>query len=158
MPLIDVTLPIGALDDAACRWLVDELLTAAIRWEGAPDNERSRFLARAAVHTVDAARVAGAPSPAANPTYRVDIRAAAGVLDDQRRAGLVAEATELVLRAEGSRNTPEHAGRVWVILDEIRDGSWGVGGRIWRRVDLAGFVAGNDALPAPSVPERLVRP
>ena len=68
------------------------------------------------------------------------MRTPAGALDDQRRAGLVAEATELVLRAEGSLNTPENAERVWVILDDVAEGGWGANGRIWRLADIAGFV------------------
>jgi len=144
MPMIDLTLPPGALDTAARSWLVDELLSALLRWEGAPDNERSRALAWAFVSEADAVTVAAHPASSALPRYRVGVRTPAGALDDPRRAGLVQEVTELVLRAEGSRNTPEHAARVWVILDEVAEGSWGAGGRIWRLADIAGFVLDDE--------------
>lgn len=48
MPMIDLTLPPGALDEAARSWLVDELLSALLRWEGAPDDERRAGLVREA--------------------------------------------------------------------------------------------------------------
>jgi phenylpyruvate tautomerase PptA (4-oxalocrotonate tautomerase family) len=141
--MIDLTLPAGALDDAGQSWLVDELLSALLRWEGAPDNERSRSLAWAFVHHADA--VAVGSSPSGLPHYRVGIRTPEGALDDERRAGLVEEVTELVLRAEGSRNTPDNAFRVWVILDEVAEGSWGAAGRIWRFRDIAAFVLADTA-------------
>jgi len=144
MPMIDLTLPAGALDDDARSWLVDELLTALLRWEGAPDNDLSRSLAWAFVH--DATVVTADLASSGLPHYRVGLRTPAGALDDVKRAGLVAEVTELVLRAEGSLNTPENAFRVWVILDEVPDGSWGAEGRIWRMADIAGFVLATTPL------------
>ena len=138
MPMIDLTLPASALDDAARSRLVDDLLTTLLHWEGAPDNDRSRSLAWAFVHEADAVVVAS--SPTGKPHYRVGIRTPAGALDDERRAGLVADVTRLVLDAERSPNTPENAFRVWVILDEVADGGWGAAGRVWRFGDIAGFV------------------
>ena len=138
MPMIDLTLPPDTLDDPARSWLVDELLGALLRWEGAADDDRSRSLAWAFVDEADIATLDGDPQSTRPPRYRVGVRTAAGALDDDRRAGLVSEVTELVLRAEGSPNTPANADRVWVILDEVADGSWGAGGRICRLADLAG--------------------
>jgi phenylpyruvate tautomerase PptA (4-oxalocrotonate tautomerase family) len=138
MPMIDLTLAPHALDDHARSWLVEELLTTLLRWEGAPDNEHSKSLAWAFVHVADAITVASSPSGL--PHYRVGIRTPQGALDDERRAGLVAEVTKLVLKAEGSPNDPDNAFRVWVILDEVAEGSWGAAGRIWRFRDIAEFV------------------
>lgn len=157
MPMIDLTIPPDALDEAARSWLVDELLSALLRWEGAPDNERSRSLAWAFVNEVDAVTVAGEPTSPALPHYRVGVRTPAGALDDERRAGLVREVTELVLQAEGSLNTPEHAARVWVILDEVAEGSWGAGGRIWRLADIASHVLDDTDLGTAFAASRLVQ-
>ena len=139
MPMIDLTLPKDALDREALGDLVDELLTTLLRWEGAPPNDRSRSLAWAFVHRAEA--VTAAYSPSGRPHYRVGVRTPAGALDDEGRAGLVAEVTELVLRAEGSPVTTDNAFRVWVILDEVPDGQWGAEGRIWRFADIVDFVA-----------------
>src|SRR3954466_6373154 len=141
MPMIDLSLPRGALDDGAIQSLVDDLLAALLRWEGAPANERSRSLAWAFVHVVD--RLTVASSPSGKPHYRVQVATPQGALDAERRAGMIAEATEIVLRAEGSPSTPENAFRVWVILSEVAEGSWGAEGRVWRFQDIAGFVLGD---------------
>ena len=143
MPMIDLTLPKGALAAPTRARLVDDLLAALLRWEGAPDNERSKSLAWAFVHIADS--VTAASSPSGRPHYRVELRTPHGALDDTRRAGLVAEVTELVLRAEGSPMTPPNAFRVWVILSEVAEGSWGAEGRIWRFADIVDFVLDDDA-------------
>src|SRR4051794_27630437 len=62
MPMIDLTLAKGALPEPAVATLVDDLLTALLRWEGAPDNQQSRSLAWAFVHVADAVAVASSPS------------------------------------------------------------------------------------------------
>ena len=41
--------------------------------------------------------------------------------------------------------TPPNAFRVWVILSEVAEGSWGAEGRIWRFADIVDFVLDDDA-------------
>ena len=144
--MIDLTLPRDALPIIARDRLVDDLLATLLRWERAPDNARSKSLAWAFVHVADSVIVASSPSGL--PHYRVQVTTPQGALDDERRAGLVADVTELVLRAEGSPVTAEHAFRVWVLLDEIAEGSWGAEGRIWRFRDIARFVLDDPDLVA----------
>ena len=143
MPMIDLTLPPNTLDDATTVQLVDDLLRTLLRWEHAPDNERSRSLAWAFTHRAD---VDVASSPSGLPHYRVEVTTPQGALDDERRAGLVADVTELVLRADGSQPTESNAFRVWVLLHEIKEGSWGAAGRIWRLRDIATYVLGDAEL------------
>lgn len=70
---------------------------------------------------------------------RVDVTVPAGTMDDERRAGLVKEVTELVLAAAGLG--ADQALRVWVLLHEQPDGTWGAGGRIMRLADIAGMAS-----------------
>jgi len=142
MPMIDLPLPDGALDAPTRDRLVDDLLAVLLRWEGAPDNERSKSLAWAFVHVADS--ITAASSPSGRHHYRVEVRTPHGALNDVRRAGLVAEVTALVLRAEGTPMSPDDAFRVWVILSEVAEGSWGAEGRIWRFADIVDFVLDND--------------
>ena len=153
MPMIDLTLPEGALDADTTARLVDDLLAALLRWEGAPDNERSKSLAWAFVNVAEVVSVASSPSGL--PHYRIAVTTPQGALDDARRAGLVAEVTELVLGAEGTPSSPEDAFRVWVLLGEVAEGSWGAAGRIWRLRDIAGFVLDDDDLGATVADARL---
>jgi phenylpyruvate tautomerase PptA (4-oxalocrotonate tautomerase family) len=140
MPMIDLTLPEGALRDDAKGRLVEELTTALLKWEGAPDNEVARSLAWTYVDERPAGAINVAGAPAQEPRYRVKVTVPEGALDDERKAGLVAEVTERVLAAEGRPNEPAHAARVWCIVREVRDGNWGGGGRIARLKDIAQLI------------------
>ena len=153
MPMIDLTLPADTLAEEARADLVDQLLVALLRWEGAPEGDRSKSLAWAFVHLADSVVVAHSPS--GRPHYRVEVATPQGALDDERRAGLVAEVTALVLAAEGTAWTPDDAFRVWVILREVAEGSWGAEGRIWRFGDVIGYILDDPELGRSVAAERL---
>src|SRR5213593_4328276 len=140
MPMIDLTLPQGALEEDAKGRLVEELTAALLKWEGAPGNELAASVAWTYVDERPAGAINVAGRPAQEPRYRVRVTVPEGALDDERKAGLVAEVTERVLAAEGSPNEPEHAMRVWCIIREVRDGNWGGGGRVWRLKDIARLI------------------
>ncbi len=140
MPMIDLTLPQGALAEDAKARLVEELTAALLKWEGAPDNEIAASIAWTYVDERPAGAINVAGRPAQEPRYRVRVTVPEGALDDERKAGLVAEVTERVLAAEGKPNEPEQAMRVWCIIREVRDGNWGGGGRVWRLKDIARFI------------------
>ena len=50
MPMIDLTLPAGALQPSALTTLVEDLTTIVLRWEGVADNPATRAMAWAFVH------------------------------------------------------------------------------------------------------------
>ena len=58
-----------------------------------------------------------------------------GALSDRRKEGLVKEATATVLDAAGLSEAD--ALRVWVLVHEQREGTWGAGGTIIRFAELA---------------------
>jgi phenylpyruvate tautomerase PptA (4-oxalocrotonate tautomerase family) len=64
----------------------------------------------------------------------VDVRVPVGALSDRRKAGLVQEATALVLEAAGLGEAD--ALRVWVLIHEQPEGTWGAGGQIVKFADL----------------------
>jgi phenylpyruvate tautomerase PptA (4-oxalocrotonate tautomerase family) len=144
MPMIDLTLPSGALSEAATAELVETLTRTTLKWEGAkPGNRAAESIAWTFVHEPTQVTVAG--KVPRRPRYRVVISVPEASLDDNGKAGLVAEITEHVLRAEtDGEPQPEDGTRVWVIVNEITDGSWASGGQIFRLRDILAF-AGADA-------------
>lgn len=154
MPMIELTLPAGALDKPAQDALMQELTTTLLRWEGAPpDGEAARSVSWGYVDERPAANVyrGGAPEPD-EPTYRVTITVPERALDDERKAGLVADATRHVLEADGADTGDEDAlMHVWVLIREVPDGNWGGAGRIFRLRDIAKLVmGGGDRQSAPA--------
>src|SRR5688572_8242401 len=107
MPMIELTLPQGALDKGAQDDLMEKLTFALLRWEGAPeDSDAAKTVSWGYVDERPAGNVyqGGKPEPQ-QPIYRVKVTVPDGALNDEKKSGLVAEATRYVLEAEGSDPT-----------------------------------------------------
>jgi phenylpyruvate tautomerase PptA (4-oxalocrotonate tautomerase family) len=130
MPIFEVTYPEGALAPEARSKLMDDLTTALLHAERAPDTDFFRSVTWSYVHELPAGSVHAAGQPVAEPTFKVDVTTPQGALSDRRREELVAEATRIVREAAGI----EEAGalRVWVLMHEVAEGSWGAGGQVVR--------------------------
>jgi phenylpyruvate tautomerase PptA (4-oxalocrotonate tautomerase family) len=140
MPIIDLTAPRGSLSEETRDKLVSDLTEIALRWEGVGHGSRPTDSAWAYVHESEAGYVGGRRFEQAR--YRLVLTVAAGVLDDVRKGCLVAEATSRVLAAEGSIDTPANRGRVYCLIQEVRDGNWGAYGRIVRLRDVGSVLGG----------------
>jgi phenylpyruvate tautomerase PptA (4-oxalocrotonate tautomerase family) len=145
MPMIDLTLPRGALSDDAREQLMGELSRTLLKWEGAkPGNRNAESIAWTFAHEPELVTVAH--EPAQEPRYRVVVGVPEGTLGDEEKQGLVAEVTEQVLRAESpdEKPAPEDSTRVWVIINEITDGNWGGAGRIFPLADIMAFAGASE--------------
>jgi phenylpyruvate tautomerase PptA (4-oxalocrotonate tautomerase family) len=141
MPMIDITIPEGALAPHSERRLLARLTDVLLEHEGAdPASPVARSLAWVFLHRPGAVYVAG--EPVAEPRYRVVASVPEGQFDDDRRAAMVAAVTGAVLDAEGGTR-PRDPARVWVFAHEVPDGTWGAGGRVARLGDIVGMVLQN---------------
>lgn len=132
MPMIELTVPAGSLTDAGRKSVQRDLAALLLKWEGAPDNEFFRSVAWTYLHELPAGAQTTAEDDA--PRFRVDVRVPVGALSDRRKAGLVREATALVLEAAGLGEAD--AMRVWVLIHEQPEGTWGAGGQIVKFAEL----------------------
>jgi phenylpyruvate tautomerase PptA (4-oxalocrotonate tautomerase family) len=145
MPMIDVTLPEGALTEDAKSELVERLTATLIAAEGAPDNEYIRAITWCFVDERPAGSINVGGSAARRPVYRVVLTVPEGAptlhgpLMLTNREKLVRQITEHVLEAEGTPYSDAEAGRVWVQMREIREGYWGGFGAIARMEDIATY-------------------
>jgi phenylpyruvate tautomerase PptA (4-oxalocrotonate tautomerase family) len=129
MPRLDLTITADALSDESKPELMRELGAALLHWEGAPDTEFFRSITWAHLHEVPAEGIQ-TPDGVAEPHAVLDITIPAGALSDRRKAGIVEDATKLVLDATG---WGADAGlRVWVLIHEVPDGNWGAAGQVVR--------------------------
>jgi phenylpyruvate tautomerase PptA (4-oxalocrotonate tautomerase family) len=141
MPMLDAYIPAGALSPGAERALMSQLTDLLLRHEGADATDpRARAIAWVFLHRPAEVFVAG--EHAAEPRYRFIASVPEGQFDDERRAAIVRDVTDTVLRAENAAH-PYDANRVWVFTNEIPDGTWGGGGRINTLADIVGYVAGD---------------
>jgi len=142
MPMLDVYIPDGALTTEVEDDLVARLTDLLLTHEGVnPENARARELAWVWVHRP--ARVFVAGEPADRPRYKLVPQVPEGQYDDQRRAAIVAEATEAVLDAEERMGRTRDPNIVWVFPTEIPDGTWGGAGQIMRLGDIVALVLGS---------------
>jgi phenylpyruvate tautomerase PptA (4-oxalocrotonate tautomerase family) len=138
MPMLDAYIPTGALAPDAEHRLLAKLTDILIEWEGAdPTNPRTRAASWVFLHHPEAVYVGGEPSRA--PHYRVIASVPEGQLDAERRAGMVAAVTDAVLDAEEEAGRKRDPFAVWVIANQIPDGTWGAGGKVFGLADIAGM-------------------
>jgi phenylpyruvate tautomerase PptA (4-oxalocrotonate tautomerase family) len=141
MPMIDVTIPEGALKPEAEARLLKELTDILITCEGFdPSNQRAQSVSVVFLHRPAAVFVGGTRS--ASPRYRVVPTVPEGQYNDASRKALVKDVTDAVIRADGGK-FEDVAPRVWVFPTEIPDGQWGSRGVIRPLPDIQAFIAGE---------------
>ena len=141
MPMIHLTVPCGALSPAGRKTVQNALADTLLRWEGAPDTAFFRSLAWSYLTELpDGAQITAGDHA---PRFRVDITVPDGALSQRRKEGLVEEATSVILEAAGLSR--DDALRVWVLIHEQADGTWGAGGSIIRHADLVALAKGRNA-------------
>jgi phenylpyruvate tautomerase PptA (4-oxalocrotonate tautomerase family) len=141
MPLLDAYIPQGALTPEAEEALLSRLTDILLENEGAdPTNPRARSVAWVVLHRPEAVFVAG--ERADLPRYRVVVSVPQGQVGPTRKEAMVAAVTEAVLDAEPDDRERDPM-RVWVLLNDVPEGTWGAGGRIMGLADIAGFVMGD---------------
>ena len=150
MPIFEITYPQGALAPDARDQLMEDLTTALLRAERAPDTEFFRNVTWSYVHELPQGAVHAAGRPVQQPTFKIDVTTPQGALSDRRRAEYVEAATRLVRDAAG---IPEDEGlRVWVLMHEVAEGSWGAGGHVIRFEQLREAAKAEREAAAQTVP------
>jgi phenylpyruvate tautomerase PptA (4-oxalocrotonate tautomerase family) len=130
MPMIDVTAVAGTFTDK--RALTRSLTAAMMKWEKVPPIALFRENTAAFVHELSADAMSNA---AGDSNYvRVEVLTPAGVLDRDKKLGVVKEMTEIVAAAAGD---PSLAQRTWVLISESPDGGWGIDGHAYTNAQIA---------------------
>jgi phenylpyruvate tautomerase PptA (4-oxalocrotonate tautomerase family) len=141
MPMLDITIPEGAISQEAEQALMARLTDLLLEGEGVDHtNPLARSLAWVFLHRPAQMFVAGLPAEL--PRYRVVASVPEGKFDDENRNLMVSTITDAVLDAEEGSH-PRDPMRVWVFTREIPEGTWGGNGRIIRLAEIVGFVRNN---------------
>ena len=142
MPMIDVTIPEGALKPEAEERLMKEITDILIRAEGySADNKVAQSVTWLFLHRPAALYNAGARTD--TPRYRIVPSVPEGQYTDAARESLVKEVTAAVVRAVGGK-FEDVARQVWVFPTEIPDGQWGGRGGIMRVPEIHAMLAGGE--------------
>jgi 4-oxalocrotonate tautomerase len=79
----------------------------------------------------------------------VNIRVPEGSLSQKKKERMIELVTDAVVQAEGYGDAVRPI--TWVIIDEVKDGSWGAAGRAVRLEDLAKLVGQGEGAVAKAV-------
>ncbi|MFZ0227347.1 MAG: tautomerase family protein [Mycobacterium sp.] len=141
MPMIDLTYVRGSLDQQALGRLTDELVTALLRAERAPDTPFLRDNTLVYLHDLDpAAQSVGGRGPGA-PRFRVEMTVFEGALSQARKEQLAADVHVAVCAAAGVDPEGAKAFHIWTLIHEIPEGNWAGGGKIIYYRQVKGLVA-----------------
>lgn len=139
MPMIRLTVPSGALTEEGRKTVQRDLAAVLLRWEGAPDT--AFFRAQAWSYLVELPEGAQTTAEDDAPRFLVEVTVPQGAMSERRKAGLVEDATKTVLGA--ARLSQDDALRVWVLVHEQPEGTWGAGGSVIRYADLVALAKGQ---------------
>ncbi|WP_280459348.1 tautomerase family protein [Nocardia carnea] len=139
MPMIHLTVPAGVLTGQTRGELSKALPRTLLKWEGAPDTAFFRAQAWCRVEEIADGGFAALEDDL--PRFRIDVTVPEGGLSPRRKAGLVTEVTEQILAAAGL--TEEDGLRVWVLIHEQPEGTWGAAGNIVKFKELAALAQGQ---------------
>jgi phenylpyruvate tautomerase PptA (4-oxalocrotonate tautomerase family) len=141
MPMIDLTYLRGSVEQAALDRLTDELVTALLRAERAPDTPFLRDNTLLYLHELDPAAQSVGGRGAGAPRFRVDVTVFEGALNQERKERLAAEVHTAVCAATGIEPDGDRAFHVWTLIHEVPEGNWAGGGKIIYYQQVQGLVA-----------------
>ena len=149
MPMIDVTLPEGALSEEQRNALGERLTNTILKWEGAAEIPFSRQITVVYFDERPAGSVYVAGEQETQTRYRVLITIPEGsIKEDERKANLVEEVTRDILEVDGT-DDESASFRVWVFIHEVPDGHWAGAGQIFRLRDIVKLArSGGEVVPA----------
>lgn len=152
MPLVRITYPRGAMTPEQKRQIASALTEIVLDAEVDAVTEAGRMVT--VVHFNEAAAddwaVGGqlrSTTEGAPNHFIVDLIVLEGLLDGARRSEAHRRVTEAFQKVFGDSGDPLLPMRVWVLVHEVREGSWGAGGQSVSALDVAQFI-NSDLDPA----------
>jgi len=148
MPVVRVTCPRGALTQDRKRQLAASLTDIVLDAEVDTITEAGKMVT--VIHFLEAApedwSVAGqlrSASGGGPDHFIVDVVVLEGLLDAARRTVVHERVTGAFREAFGEGGDPLLPFRVWVLVHDVGEGSWGAGGRTVSAFDVAQFIGGD---------------
>jgi phenylpyruvate tautomerase PptA (4-oxalocrotonate tautomerase family) len=141
MPMIDLTYVRGSVTDEALGVLTDELVTALLRAERAPDTPFLRDNTLVYLHALDPAAQSVGGRGAGAPRFRVEMTVFEGAVSQDRKERLAADVHAAVCAAAEIEPEGERALHVWTLIHEVPEGNWAGGGKIIYHRQVKGLVA-----------------
>jgi len=138
--MIDLTFVRGSIPDEALSRLTDELVTALLRAERAPDTAFMRENTVVYPHALEPAAQLVGGRQAGEPRFRADMTVFEGALSKERKEQLAADVHAAICVAAGIDPSGPRAYHVWTLIHEIPEGNWAGAGKIIYYQQVKGLV------------------
>lgn len=140
MPIIDVYIPESKFDQSAQDKLAFELTRTLLNCDLTRNNPRAPAINWCYIHKQATGSVYVAGEAEHKSHYRIAISIMQGAMSSSVKQQVVEDMTQVMLAAEGTAFNPMNAGRVWITFQEIEEGNWAAGGRVYRLEDLKDYL------------------
>jgi len=147
MPMIDVYATAGTFPQP--HQLAADLARALMIIEGVPDIPMFRQNTAAFIHDLPDGALSNVDGD--SRYVRVQVLTNAGALDRDKQLAVVAQFTDLVIKAAGDSSLAE---RTWVLLTEAVDGGWGLWGHAHTNAELVQAARDQIAQLTSGTPDR----
>lgn len=142
MPLIDIYIPSGALNQEQQDELANALLQSLMHCDHAIGNPRAQSINWVYVHEHPAEKLYVAGQARAKPHYRIEVTVMEGMMSQEVKELVARDMTQSVLQVEGTADNPMNASRIWVLFHDMPEGGWASAGRVYRLQDLMNYIQG----------------
>lgn len=131
MPMIELSLSAGALPPTKLKALLQRATKTLMWWEKIPDTTEARKIAWSFAREFPEGQLVVGGLPPTKPRYRFAVSTIEGLMDDRAKQGVMRDLTKLALEIEGAPDDAENRARVWVLLNELPRGNWGIAGAVF---------------------------
>jgi phenylpyruvate tautomerase PptA (4-oxalocrotonate tautomerase family) len=130
MPLLHVYVPHGLLDSRTKSELAERLTTTLLEVERIPNSPAARAMSWIFWHEMPNGTWCVSSSDPAQARCLVEVVAPLGFLDAKQKQAAISRLTADVASHWGAPDTIESRLRIWIIIREVPEGSWGVAGHV----------------------------
>ncbi len=151
MPIMDITYAEGALSEGQQQHITERFAPILAKWEGFPGHPRLIANIWVLFHELkaNALTVGGYASDPGNPLYRITITVPTGILNSERKRGLVDELARTLFEVDGhpvlTEARPEYSEgplRLYCVFNEVPYEDWGYDGQMWSQREVGAFIVG----------------
>ncbi len=129
MPLMHLTFTRGAVAPERVQAFANDMMAVVLRHHVARKlSEQLIPVFRVRIAEIEPERHLTGGRPLGKPVYDIELVVPAGSVEGDRKESLVRDLTEAVLAEEGVPWSEADAHRVWIIIRDVPDGKWAVGG------------------------------
>lgn len=146
MPIIDVMLSEGQFSSQQKAALAEQLTQCLLSCDATRDIPKAKIINWCYIHELPKPQIFVGGVNESQSHFRIEIKdrieikVMQGTMSAAVKQQVVADMTRVMLEMEGQKVNALNASRVWVLIQELPEGHWGVAGQIYGLDDLMQYL------------------